>query len=256
MNNIVENDQQSCKSTATSIADNNVIIVNGAKIKGNFTGVQVGTATDATCLMTSTMSNNITSIVTAIQQQANRANTDLFNDGNLVNDENNTFNLDQTITNNISQINQTLCDASNITQSSNNYVYVANTSVGGNFVGVASNSSSKANCSMTNMMKNVVYNRQQADVTQSNRITGMFAGILGAVVLIVGLIVIILIVLCSISAISAGGHRTHKEERKDDRTEQKQEEERIHLEQEQIANSRTFSSMLSTTPYNSPALYY
>jgi len=39
MNNVLSENQQSCISTVNSSANNNVVIVNGANIDGNFTGV-------------------------------------------------------------------------------------------------------------------------------------------------------------------------------------------------------------------------
>lgn len=245
MNNIVQTNQQSCQSKSVTVANDNIIIVEGAKIKGNFTGVSLGTSTDATCLMTSTMENNVKSILSAVQKQENQANTDLFNDGVLVNKESNTFNLDQTVVNNISQINQTICDAQNIQSTDANYIYLANSSVGGNFIGVSSNSSSKANCSMTNMMKNVVYNQQQASAAQGNKIVGMFAGILGSVVLIIGLIVLILIVMCTISAVSVGGHRSRHQEKREIKEE----------ENENIVNQENMVALLNSQAFNNPALY-
>lgn len=208
MNNITQQDQQNCIATVNSSANNNVIIVNGANIRGNFTGVAVTTSTDASCLMVSNMENSISNILAATIQQTNTSETDWFN-GFQFTGQTNSFNVSQSVTNNITQINQATCAANTTVSANNNYVYVTNATIGGNFVGVTSTATATANCNMTNMMKNTTYNQAQANASQSNTIEGMFVAMFGAFVTVVGLIVIAVIILFATGSIGYVGYSAY-----------------------------------------------
>jgi hypothetical protein len=185
------------------------VVVNGVNISGSFTGVAATTSTDATCIMTSTMDDQVSNIMSAIAQQTNQAETDIFS-GLSFSNQRNTFNSNQTVTNNISQINTALCAANTTVSTSSNYVYVTNSTVGGDFVGVTSDAASSANCSMTNYMKNVTYNQAQASATQSNSVVGMFGTLLGAITTIVIIIVIAVVIMFSVGSIAYVGYSKPK----------------------------------------------
>lgn len=196
INNITQVDQQNCIATVSSSANNNVVIINGANISGNFTGIADTTKTDASCLMVSSMENSISNILNATLQQTNTAETDWFNGFQFTSDTN-SFNIVQSVTNNINQINEATCSASTIQSANNNYVYVTDATIGGNFVGVTESTSANANCSMTNIIKNSTYNQVQANATQSNVIKGMFVAMIGAFAVIFVIIAIGVVVLYS-----------------------------------------------------------
>lgn len=205
MNNITQTNQENCLATTTNSANNNVVIVNGANIKGNFTGVSATTSTDASCLMVSNMQNSISNILSATIQQTNTSETDWFNGFQFTKDKN-TFNLTQTVVNNISQITQSTCSSNTTASTNNNYVYVASgTTIGGDFVGVTNAASSSANCSINNIMKNTTYNQAQANVDQSNTVKGMFVAIAGSILMVVGLIVITVIILVALGVLGSAG---------------------------------------------------
>lgn len=207
MNNIIQQDQQNCISNVVNNANNNVTIITGSSIGGNFTGTAVTSTSDATCLMVSNMEDTVKSIISSIVQQTNSTATDWFNGFQITGDIN-SFDITQSITNNISQINQSMCQA-NITQSaSNNYTYIANSRIGGDYVGVSSVADASANCSITNSMKNATYNQAQSAATQSNTIKGMFVAMAGAIAFFIGILVIGIIILYSTGAIRNVGKAT------------------------------------------------
>jgi len=205
MNNITQVDQQNCIATVSNQTNNNVVIVNGAKIGGNFTGVSSTTSTDATCLMVSNQESSISNILSATIQQTNTTATDWFNGFQFTADTN-SFNINQSVTNNINQINESTCSANTTTSASNNYVYVTNATVAGNFVGVTNTANASANCNMTNYMKSSTYNQAQASGNQSNTIIGMFVAMVAAFAAVVGIIVIGVIILFSTGAIGYVGY--------------------------------------------------
>lgn len=211
MNNITQVSQQSCIATVTNQANNNVVIVNGTNIGGDFTGVSTTVSTDATCMMVSTLEDSVNNILQAILQQQNKSSTDWFN-GFQITDDTNNFNINQSIVNNILQINESLCSANTTNSVSNNYVYVTNTTIGGNFVGVTDKADASANCTMTNTMKNVTYNQVQASASQSNIVQGIFGAILAAVFAVIAVITIGVIMLFALSYFGFfGGKKTQEQ---------------------------------------------
>lgn len=211
MNNITQVSQQSCIATVTNQANNNVVIVNGTNIGGDFTGVSTTVSTDATCMMVSTLEDSVNNILQAILQQQNKSSTDWFN-GFQITDDTNNFNINQSVVNNILQINESLCSANTTNSVSNNYVYVTNTTIGGNFVGVTDKADASANCTMTNTMKNVTYNQVQASASQSNIVQGIFGAILAAVFAVIAVITIGVIMLFALSYFGFfGGKKTQEQ---------------------------------------------
>lgn len=205
MNNITQNSQQSCIAGANPQTNNNVVLLNGVKVGGNFTGVAATTSTDATCLMVSNMEDSVSNILQSIVQQTNTSETDWFN-GFQITDATNIFRVNQSVTNNISQINQSTCAANTTSSVSNNYVYVTNSTIGGDFIGVTNDSKASASCSISNMMKNATYNQAQASATQSNTVKGMFVSMVSAFAGIIGIVVIGVIILFAVGAIGYVGY--------------------------------------------------
>lgn len=205
MTNITQANQLTCQAQSTPTQDNNFVAVSGTTVQGNFVGVGTCANTDASCLIVSNMNNSITNILTASLSQNNQTETDWFNGFQFTADTN-YFDMNQSVTNNINQINQSTCAANSAPDLSNNYIYVANTKVKGNFVGVGSKSNASANCSMTNTMKNNTYNQAQADANQSNVIKGMFVSMVGAFTTMIIIIVIAVVILFSITAIAKVGY--------------------------------------------------
>jgi len=179
-NNINQDSQQFCAATTTSTQNNNTIIINGTKIDGNLTGVSNIVSTDASCNIVSTIEDSVSNILAATLQQTNTSETDAFNGFQITGDTND-FNMTQSVTNNINQINQATCSANTVVSQNNNYIYVTNSTVGGDFVGVSSDSTSNASCVMSNYMKNATYNQAQASGNQSNTDKGMWAQFLSSI---------------------------------------------------------------------------
>lgn len=220
MNNITQDDQQNCTSAANNTANNNTVIVNGAYIRGDFFGVSAATNTDASCLLVSNMQDSVSNILSATLTQTNKAQTDWFN-GFQFTSETNEFDMSQSVTNNISQINQATCAANSIQSGSDNYIYFRGT-VDGNFVGVSSDASANSSCSIENTMKNTTYNQAQAQTNQNNLIQGVFATFLAAFLAIVGIIVIAVIIMFSVGAIGMVGY--NKASSRKEKQQQQQEE--------------------------------
>jgi hypothetical protein len=181
-NNITQVSSLECLSSSQTDESGNAVIIQNSTILGNFTGLTVQTTADATCIMTSTMDNSIQNVIKDISQQTNSTDSGIFQGLSI---QKNDTNVVETVNNNISQINQQLCESSNISVQDGNYLYVNSTFIAGDFIGISAGTNSKAGCSMTNYMKNSVFNQVQNSSTQSNTVTSVFSLILTIIILII-----------------------------------------------------------------------
>lgn len=204
-NQVVQQTDQSCIASVSEEQNNNVIIIQGGIIDGNFTGVSATVSCDASCLMVSNMDNTIDNILGAIANQTNQAETDISNVFNSSN-QNNTFNVNQTVSNNIAQINNAVCSSSIVQSQNNNYVYTSDETVHGNFVGVNGASNAQANCSMNNNMQSSTYNQAQASADQGNSVVSVFGAIIAAFAMIIFVIVIGVVIMFSVGAVGTIGY--------------------------------------------------
>lgn len=200
-NNITQINQQECISQSSAGASGNVVIIQNSTINGEDVGINVtSTQTDASCLMVSSMDTSITNILEAIAQQTNTSVTDLFNDFSI-DSQVNVADIDQSVVNNITQISEALCEASSISSAENNYVYINNSDVNANFIGVnVSTSDTSANCTMSNYMKAVTYNQAQASVSQANTSIGIFAIIMAVIAIVMIVLIIAIIIIFAIGS--------------------------------------------------------
>jgi hypothetical protein len=205
MNNITQSNTQNCIATVQANADNNVVIANGVNVGGNFTGVATTASSDASCLMVSSMDTSVSTILAAATKQTNSTTSDLFGGFNY-SSTNNKFDVTQSVTNTISQTNQATCAANLVQSANNNYVYVTNSEIGGNFIGVTSSADAKANCAMTNNMKVTTYNQAQASSDQSNTISGMWGALMAAIAGVAAIIIVAVIFLFGIGAVGYIGY--------------------------------------------------
>ena len=210
MNNIVQASQENCIAGSVQTADGNVVIANNITVDGNFTGVSEAASVDATCSMTSSMTDVVSNILSAIVKQTNKSETDWF-DEIFGLDLKNTFDISQSVTNKISQINQQTCQAQNTQSINSNYVYIPGGKIGGDFVGVSTVSNVSANCNIRNYMKNATYNQAQASGTQSNTAEGLFAVIGGIIITLLGILVLGAVLIFSGKAVSKVGYYKYEE---------------------------------------------
>lgn len=205
MTNLLQANQEVCSVNQSVQADGNVLIFQNMHAGDNFTGLNVTSqGTDASCSMVSNMDSTIENILTASLTQIAQADSGIMG-GWSKNTVKNNVNIVQTAVNNISQINQSLCTASETVSANNNYEYFSGTA-GNNFVGVnVTAGTTTANCAMTNMMKQATYNQAQGSASQSASYKALIAAVAGTFAGIIGLIVIIVIVLFAVGAIGYGG---------------------------------------------------
>ena len=194
-NDITQVSQQYCVANTDVVSGPSVVIVNGSTIDGDFTGVQTEVSTDSSCMMVSYMENNIDSILEATANQTDTDETDIFSAFSTTLFSRDKATVDQVLSTNIYQINQAVCQASTTLSTAGSYVYVTDTDVGGDFLGVSTSSDTSANCVMANMAKNVTKLQASATDTQSSLDEGMFATFFNSIASVIAVIVIVVIIV-------------------------------------------------------------
>jgi len=152
------------------------------------------------------METNIANVLAATMNQTNLTESDWFNGFKILSTDTNHFNIQQTVTNNISQLNQTTCSANTTVSQQNNFVYVSNGSAGNDFVGVGQNVNASASCVMNNTMQSITYNQAGATGASTNTEKGMFVAMAGIFAGIIGMVIIIVIVLFAVGVIGYVGY--------------------------------------------------
>lgn len=192
LTNVMQTNQQNCASSTSTSQSGNVTIITGTTILGDFFGQSATITTDSTCLISSSMSDSVTDLLSAVANQSLTAASGLFSIFNA----NGQFNVNtakQDTTNNISQLNEATCTSSTVTNQNGNYQYISNSFFGGNYVGQTTTSNTGASCSMTNYMKAVTYNQAQASGTQAGTTTSLFTYIAIAIAIVVGIVVLMIV---------------------------------------------------------------
>lgn len=205
MNNIPQQYQQNCISNISHQGSlDNVTLVNGVNINGDVVGNAKIISTDASCLITSNIQDSVSDILSSLINQTNKSETDWYNGFNF-DSEIKSFDIGQSIVNNISQINQNICSANTIVSTSDNFNYITNDR--NDFVGVVDSSSSAA-CSVDNFMKNYTYNQLQANPNNNNTIRAMFVMVLTVFLIIIGIIIVGVVFLFPVGALHYVGYET------------------------------------------------
>ena len=194
-NNITQKTSQVCKNTVKPEANNNQVIISGGTINGDFTGVAQEVTTDATCMISSSMSNNVDQLLEALSNQDFKSDSDLFN-GFQWTTSSEVTDMRQVLANNINQIMNASCSSDVAPSANNNYVYLEDTTVNGNFIGVSNKVNSKFDCILENYMKNIIYNKGHADQKQSTKTKGIMAALVGiiAAIIICGMIIFLIMI--------------------------------------------------------------
>lgn len=74
----------------------------------------------------------------------------------------------QTAVNNLANTFEGTCSSSQISATNNNFVYVTDTNIGGNFYGITNKTDNKLSCTLSNMAKMATYNRPGPDSEYSS----------------------------------------------------------------------------------------
>lgn len=192
-NNLLSVQDNQCFAKSDVSASGNTVFFNGGKY-GNATAVAITGDMNVSCSINQQIVQSATSILQSQANQVAKTTNDLFNDGVIFSKTKTSASILQSIINNFSNISTNTCNAI-VSLNANNNTVIANGTQAGNFIGVSVNSNPNATCAITNLSSQDAYNRQQGNVDQSAKSTGMFVTIILAILtcLTIGVIVIVII---------------------------------------------------------------
>lgn len=208
LTNILQNNQQSCVSTISNTANNNVVIMNGITSKDDVIGINVSSySTDATCSITSSTDAALTSILQSISKQKVTSQNDLFGGINVAHAN---VDINQSMKNYISQLNTSVCNSSAITSTHNNFTYLSNIQSGGSVIGIQQTGNAAARCSINTIVKAQSYNEMKSQLDEDGTVKGvaqsffssMFSGLFG----IIGIVIIGVLVLMGLGILGYVGY--------------------------------------------------
>lgn len=211
LNNITNQNNAYCSIEVANIAQGTKVIVENSNVGGDIIGSAQTLTANSSCLLNSSMENNVTEILNAIAKQNNETQTSTFLEIPVANT--NVNNIVQDTVNNIININNQMCSLNSLNFAQDTYVGVKSSSVGGSIIGVTQDSNTSSSCAITNTMKNVVYNQAQAELTQFNKKTS----ILGNIIVLIILLIIVAVVIFIIVRIMKGKKENKNIEQSEDK---------------------------------------
>jgi len=196
-NDILNASVEGCTATCNQISSGNVVIFDGGNIGGNVNVLNQSCRVDANCVMQNVAETDLSNIIQDTVQQKNTSVGASMFDG--IGDQENTNINTENVSNYITQILQSTCQASIWMNSSDNFLfYSANT--GGNFSALNqgdSSTSASASCAMSNISKLKVANSVSNSTTQANTSVGLF----GMIILVILLIILFPIIIVMIRGV-------------------------------------------------------
>jgi len=198
--NTIQRNKQNCFSTSIQNDNNDVLIFTNSTISGNVAINGEIAATDATCIITSDMENYVQNTLSSLTDVDFSAETDWFNDF-AVNKNTSNKNLNQTIVNNLFQVNETTCSSSTIQNRNGSFQYISGINIGGNFASAVSTADPKSTCTMDNTMKLQIYNDEAATYKDKYKSQGVFVVLIKCV----ALVVIVCVIAFGILILLGGG---------------------------------------------------
>jgi len=191
-NSILQASSETCIATCTNVEDNNTIIINGTSIGGNLDLTQQCKA-QASCIMANQLDSQVQNIVKAMAEQKQTSKTSPFSFS--FKGQNNEAQINQNITNSVTQIMNTACQSTSDNMMVNDTIVLTNDRVGGNFV-LSQSGDATSNCTMNNLAKQVLFNKERATADQTQTIESVFFLIILAIIicLIVGAIIVFMVV--------------------------------------------------------------
>jgi hypothetical protein len=211
-NDVLQISQQSCIANIETTFANNYIIGNNLTVGGDFNLFTQNISTDASCLMASSMSTTIDNLLEASLNQASTTESSLFS--SLDPGINNDVDLEQNISNKLSQINQSICQANVISVTTGNFIYLSG-DLGGNVNILSVDTEASSSCIIDNTTNSVIINKESGDSDQDNDRKGAFTALLGIILMIIIFMVVGVIILFSTGALGYIGYKKYKKSKED-----------------------------------------
>ncbi|MBL4662036.1 MAG: hypothetical protein JKY22_00345 [Flavobacteriaceae bacterium] len=178
-NDILQVTEENCHAKCTNYDGGGTVIIDGTNIKGDLDIVQQCTAS-ASCTMNQTLQSQVEDIMSSISKQSQKSEQSFINF--TISNQADVSEIKQNITNSITQIMQSSCQATSDNIQKDNIVILRNDTVGGDFT-LGQKGSASSNCILNNVAKQVLFNKQQAKQDQSQTAENVLAIIVVAIVI-------------------------------------------------------------------------
>jgi hypothetical protein len=200
--NLTNSTTEVCSGVCNANTDNNVAVItnaNGTKITYN-----TKCTTDAKCAISSSTQQAAAAQISAALQQQDQSITGIFQV--VTNKVNQEQDISTAVVNNITQISQITCQASDTSSTSNNFVYVTNAR--NTKVAYNNEDSANANCHMRNLSKQQSTTKMSFKLSQKAKSEGTIAAIaiaMVSVLMIGGIIILLLFSAGALKGMTGGG---------------------------------------------------
>lgn len=201
-NDFLQQMDEICSADCVNSSSGNTIIIGG---KTGDISITATCTADASCSMTNQANATAQSVISNMASQDVTSVTDFLGDLSWQ-DLSNSLTVSTSIVNQITQITTQTCNATSMSTTDNNFVYVEQGGETGNLA-ISATGNANASCAMSNMAKMDAYNQVQTTTDQTNTDVGMFAAIgiaILAIVLIGGIIFVLLIAVGAIGFMFSG----------------------------------------------------
>lgn len=178
-NQLLQVSNQSCWSECKQNLNNVTVDIAGSKITGGINFSQSCNAT-STCVMNSSLDAQVENIMKAMSDQTAVNQVGLFGLG--LGSATNSSYIAETITNQITQVMNSTCQA-NVIQDTENIVTALQGDTVSGGVNFTQSGGAIANCTMTNTARAVAINQQSTEQTQKAKVESVFAMIVIAIVI-------------------------------------------------------------------------
>lgn len=199
-NNLYENSSSVCISSCDASFTGNTVVISGVDVNGNINLTNQCEAS-ASCVMQSQLDGQIQNIMSASANQSN-ITEQLFPFYIGFQNKSNSITIQENITNNVTQVLQSICQATDNTLVSNNTIVATNSRVGGD-LNITNQGSSNADCTINNLTRISLFNQQTATTNQTAKDANILGVIFIAIVIILVIGAIIMVVILGPEGISA-----------------------------------------------------
>lgn len=197
LNSVFQNTSSSCVAESKCVASGNTVILSGS---AGSAGIELSCSSSAACAMNNSMDASVKNIQTSLANQKRRAVNGAMGDLGT-SDKIDSVDMRNSITNYITQITQSTCQSRVAMQANNNLIYATPSSKTSGFtgirVGVQPPSNANASCTMVNVSKIDIYNKNQADTDQSESNIGSITIIAIILIVTIAIVAIIFIIISS-----------------------------------------------------------
>ena len=180
-NDIIQESSEKCMATCVNIENGNSAIFDGATIDGNLTGFKQVCKVSTSCVMTEQLNSQIQDVLESVAKQTQQLDSSFLS---IFADTHNKTKatIEQSINNSVTQLLNSSCTATASNIQNNDMFVLSNSTVLGGVIAFSQTGNPTASCTMNNLGKIKLFNKEQAEISQEQRIENIFVAIIAMIV--------------------------------------------------------------------------